>query len=241
MRTVLKTALFLEIAAGAFWTFSLAMIKGPGGLEVLGLFVLIYSIQAICLLVGLWAYWRHADVRRTAGWLLALPFVFLFLPGIVKNLAGGHLTESGFAALLLIAVTVILIVCFLMPRKVADKLPDFLFRSRLVNGLILSGLVLGWLFFAGILAWVFGVEGEQTARSLRGDATGYGLASMIVMTTLYLTALGGASLLSGAWAWMSLHSGIQGACRKLNLAQVVVATPGILIGGFAVFFVLGQN
>jgi hypothetical protein len=239
-RSVLNIVLFLEITSGAFWTFSFAMSKSPG-LETLGLFVLIYGVQAVCFLVGLWAYWRYPVERRKAGWILALPFVFLFLPGVLKNAAGGRLTESGLVALFLITATIVLTACLVIPRKVASKLPGILFRSRIFNSLFLLGPLLGWLFFIGILVWLFGVEGEATLRSIRRDATGYGVGSMIVIGAMYLIGLGCASLLSSAWAWLGLHSGVEDACRKLNIAQMIVAVPGLLIGGFAMFFFASQN
>jgi hypothetical protein len=40
---------------------------------------------------------------------------------------------------------------------------------------------------------------------------------------------------------MGLHSGVERACRKLNVAQIAVATPGLLIGGFALFFLTSQS
>jgi len=241
MRPMLKIALFLQIASGAFWTLSLAMIEGRGGLEVLALLVLVYSIQAICFLIGLWAYWRHSEERRKATWLLVLPFVFWFLPGIVRSVGGGRLTESGFVALLLITVAVILLALVVVPRKVAGLVPSFLFRSRVFNSLVLMGPLLGWLFIIGLAGWLFGVRGEEMSRSTPSDSTGYGLASAIVLIAIYLVGLGIASLISGAWSWLSLRSGIEGACRKLNIAQMVVTVPGLIIGGFSVLFMLSQN
>ena len=157
----------MEIVSGAFWTIALAMIEGSGGLDVPGIFVLAYSIQAICFLIGLWAYWRHRDARPTARWVLALPFVFLFLPGIINTMANGALTASGVATLLLIVLSVILVVCFVIPRKVAAKFPDSLYSNRIFNSLLLIGPLLGWPILIGILVCIFGVEGEATSRSLR--------------------------------------------------------------------------
>ena len=238
---ILKFSLFMVIASGAFWTLSVASLGDSGGLEVLALFLMVFALQAIGFVIGLWMYWRHPDERRNARWLLALPFVFYFLPGVVKTLAGGQLSSGGLAALLLFIVAAILVASLIVPRKVAGRLPEFLFQSRFINTLILMLPMLGWLFIIGILVWLFVIEAEATSRSLSNDATGYGLAATIVIGSIYLVGLGAGSLLVGAWGWLGIRSGIDGACRKLNIAQLLVAAPGLLIGVFALYLMLMQT
>ncbi len=241
MPRLFKIALVLQIGSGALWTLALAMIEGRGGLGVLYIFVPVFSIQAICLIIGLWNYWRYPDRRRHARWLIALPVVFWFLPGIVKTMAGGHLTTGGLVTLLWIAVAITLCASLAMPRKVAGLFPDFMFRSRVLNSLILAGPVCGWLVLAGILLWLFGVGGDESSGAVRRDSSANSAAYFMVAAAAYLIALGVSSLLCGMWAWLGLRSGIEGACRKLNVTQIVVASPGLLIGVISVLFLLTQN
>jgi len=240
MPGILKFALFLQILTGALWTLVLAMVEGHGGLGMLILFVPVFSIQAICLFIGLWNYWRYPDRRRQARWLIALPAVVWFLPVIIKTLAGGPLTQRGLFALLSIAAVIFLYAVLMMPRKVAGLFPDFMFRSRVLNSLILSGPVIGWLVLTGFLLWLFGVDGEGASRAEPRDSTASASAYLVVIAALYLIGLGVSSILCGLWAWLGLRGGVEGACRRLNVAQIVVAAPGLLTGGISVFLLLSQ-
>lgn len=239
--TLLKIALAVQLVSGVFWTLTMSMMAGQGGLEVLAWFLLVFGAQAICFLVGAWAYWRYPDQRKIARWVLALPFVVWFLPGVIKSLAGGRLTSATLVIVLLGLASAILLVCLLVPRKVARKLPDILFRSRIFNSLVLIGPLLGWAFFIGVVFMIFGADDASTSRALRGNGTGYALASTVVIAALYLIALGGGSLCSGIWGWVGLHSGVDGACRKLNIAQLVLAIPGLLVGILVAVSMLNQN
>ncbi len=231
---LIRVALFLQVISGVFWTLTMAMMSGQGGLEVLALFLLVFALQAIGLLIGGWVHWRHPSERKIARWVLLLPFVFWFLPGVIKTLAGGRLTSAMLWLILALVAAAVLLACIVVPQKVAGKLPEFLFRSRFFNSVVLIGPLLGWVVFIGILFVVFGADGQSSAKALRGNGTGYGLASAIAIAALYLLALGGGSLCSGIWGWVGLHSGVDDACSKLNIAQLVLATPGLLVGAIAV-------
>ena len=231
---LIRAALFLQIVSGVFWTLTMAMMSGQGGLEVLGLFLLVFALQAICLLIGGWVHWRYPSERKIARWVLLLPFIFWFLPGVIKTLAGGQLSSALLWLSLSVVAAAILLACILVPQKVAGKLPQFLFRSRLFNSVVLIGPLLGWIVFIGALFVVFGVDGQSFSKALNGNGTGYGLASAILIAALYLLVLGGGSLCSGIWGWVGLHSGVDDACRRLNIAQLVLATPGLLVAAIAV-------
>ncbi len=241
MSILVRTALFTTIISGTFWTLSMAMKGGTGGLEVLALFLVIFALQAVGFVIGVWAYRAQPEMRSTARWLLGLPFVFYFLPDLIMAMAGGRLSGAALAAIVLFVLAVILGACVFIPRKVASALPVFLFRSTFINMVILLLLLLGWLFAVGVLVWLFGIEGEATSRALSRDATGYGRGASIVIGAIYLLGLGGASLLVAAWAWLGLRSGIDGACRKLNTGQMLVATPGLLIGLAALYLMFSQG
>ncbi len=69
-----------------------------------------------------------------------------------------------------------------------------------------------------------------SSKSPSTSGTGEGLAFAIVIAALYLVWLGVGSFGASTWAWVSLRGGIQTATRKLNIAQLVVAAPGVMLG-----------
>ena len=63
----------------------------------------------------------------------------------------------------------------------------------------------------------------------------------IVLGAMYLVGLGIASFGASTWAWVSLRSGIERPTRRLNIAQFVVALPGVLIGVLVATWLAGQG
>lgn len=155
---------------------------------------------------------------------------------MINSLAGGHLSGDEMLVVGLVAAAVALVACLFVPRKVSGLLPAFLFRSRLWNSLILAGLVLCWLIPVGVIVFVFRGRPGST-----GGDTGEGLALAIVLAATYLILLGAGSLAGAAWGWLGLRSGVEGACRKLNIAQIVAAVPAGLMGVAALTFMASQN
>lgn len=240
MRGILVAALILQVAAGMLWTLSMVMMTS-GGLEIVAMFVVIFAVQLLGLLIGAWAYWQHADLRQYAGWLLALPVLFLFLPSLLRRLAGGPVDAGVLFVMLLALLLAIIVACLAMPGRMGHIVPQGLYRSRLWNGLLLAGPLLGLLLLVAGLTWLLGVNGDETRRALKTDATGVGLGSAIVIAAVYATCFGAYSLLIATWAWLGLHSDVEDACRKLNVAQLVVALPGVLLGAFALFLFTSQH
>jgi hypothetical protein len=241
MRTVLKFAVLLQVVAGLYWTLSIAMTAGQGGLEVLYRFVLVFSLQTACFLLGLVALLKLPEHRHIARWSVGLPFLFYFLPGLLKAVLGGPVTGGMLVIVALAGVLAAIVISIVAPRKVALKLPVWLFTSRLFNGLILLAPLLGWLTFGAVLFWLLVVEAETTTRQLRDSGTGSGLGVAILMAASYLVGLGSASFVVASWGLLVLRSGVQEACRKLNVAQILLALPGLLAGGFAIYFLASQN
>lgn len=241
MKMLLKIVLAVQIATGLYWTLTVAMTAGQGGIEVLYRFVLVFSLQSACFLLGLFAACKFPEQRLLARWLIGLPFVFFVLPGLLNVLLGGRVTDNMLVLAALAVVAVAIVASIVAPQRVARKLPGWMFTSRIFNYLILAGPLLGWLFFAGILFWLFAVEGETTLRQLRNSGTGYALGVAILMAATYLVGLGAASFGAASWGLLGLRSGVQDACRKLNVAQMLLALPGLLAGGLAIYFLASQN
>ncbi len=234
MNRALKIIFATEVVLGIFWTLIAAMAQGAGGLAAFFWFLVIYALFAVFFLVAAWAFWKHPEERRRAGWIMAMPVTFWFLPVIVRSFAGGVLTARQLSALAGIVLVAAIASCWLFPRRVASMLPQFLVRSRLFNWLVLLAVVGGWAFLVFVILYVAG--GDKSSSS--GDM---GLAYGIVLGAMYLVWLGVASFGTSTWAWVSLRSGIQTPTRRLNIAQFVVALPGILIGILVAAWLAGQG
>ena len=237
MSRALKIILGVEIVLGVLWTVAAAMATGSGGLAVVGLLFVVYSVFAAFFLVALWAFWKYPDERRRAGWIMALPIVFWFLPTMVRSLSGGVLTGQQFGLLLAFLGIAALLTCLVAPRKAIAAVPTALLRSRLFNALVFFAVVLGWLFLVFVVAWVAS-GGESSAY--KGD-TGYGLAYAIVLGAIYLVGLGIGSLLAMAWAWLGLRGGVDGVPRKWHIAQLVIAVPGVALGAIVFSWLAAQG
>ena len=236
MRRALRIILAAQCALGLFWTMAAAMAHGAGGLAVVGFFLVIYAIFAAMFLVAAWAWWKHPDARRIAGWIMALPVVFWFLPHMIRSMAGGVLTTQQFNGLVLIAVLVAAGVCWFFPRRAAVVVPDFLAGSRLFNWLALLAQIAGWVFFVAMVTLVI-IDGDKAGSSDGTAAVGFA----IVLAGMYLISLGLASFGLATWAWVSLRGGFDVTPRKLNIAQLVVAAPGVLSGVAVAVWLSGQG
>ncbi len=234
-RKILNVAIGAQIVLGSLWTYSWAATAGNGDFGMLPFILLVYAVQLVGFLIGAVICWIAPDLRRRAFIALALPVVFLFLPGIVKSLAGGHLSSDEALTVLLIIGAMLLAACFIAPRRISNWLPAGLRTSRFFNGIVFTGVAAGWLVIIGIFAWVLGGSGGY-----KGD-TGYGLAYAIVLGAVYFAGLGLASLFAATWAWIGLRSGPDNPCRSWNIAQMVVSAPGLIAGGLALAFLLSQQ
>ena len=235
MSRALKIIFVTEIVLGVIWTLLAAMAQGAGGLAAFFWFLVIYALFAVFFLIAAWAFWKHPDERRRAGWIMALPVVFWFSPVIVRSISGGVMTPgqlSGVVAFLLVAA---IAGCWLFPRRMASMMPHVLVRSRLFNWLVLLSVVGGWVFLVFVILFVVG--GDKSSSS----SGSMGLAYGIVLGAMYLVGLGVASFGASTWAWISLRGGVETPTRKLNIAQFVVAMPGVLTGILVATWLAGQG
>ena len=226
MILALRIILWAEIALGIFWTISAAMAHGAGGLAVVGLFFIIFALFAAFFLFAAWAWFKYPDQQRLAGWIMLLPIVVWFAPIVVRSMSGGVLSQQQLLSLILLLLVAAIGTCWIFPRRAAALVPDVLVRSRLFNWLILLGMIGGWLFMIFVVLYF---ANSPTASSSSTD-TGMALAYAIILAAIYLIWLGIASFGASTWAWLSLRGGFEATARKLNIAQLVVATPGVLLG-----------
>ena len=236
MKRILKPMLITQIVLGLGWTVLAAIAHGPGGLGAFGVFLVLCAVYAIFFLVAAWAFWKHPGERNTAGWIMFLPVVFFFLPNIIRSLAGGAIAFSQFQGIALVALFAALLACWIAPKKAVRAFPNFLLRSRAFNWLILVAMVGGWLAF--LAAMVFVAYSGKSGSSQAGD---WAVAYAIVFAALCVVVMGIASLGTSTWAWVSLRSGIETSTRKLNVAQIVLAAPGMLVGALVAGWLSNQG
>ena len=235
MSGALTVILVIQCVLGAIWTLSL-MTAAETGMEGLMLFIYIYPFHAVFFLVGLWAAWRRPDQRRKAIWIAALPFGLLFLPSLLKGILGGPVSGQQILFFLIGLAVLGVVISILRPARAIRFLPNGMFRSRAFNLFIVIGIVAGWLVPIGL----FVLGGDSGRGTSQTDSTGMGAAYLLIGAALYLVVVGLASVWTMFWGWLGLMGGVEGAQRKLHVAQCVVALPGMLAGTVAVLFLLSQ-
>ncbi len=223
MTRAVNIVLGAVLALGLLWTFVAATAQGAGGLAAVGVFFVVYALFAVAALFALWVLVRHPTLRARAGWILALPVIFWFLPNALRSAAGGVVSGQQVSTLLVLTIVAALAFAWLFPRRAARVLPRFLVTSRLFNWLVLLALPAAWATLIGLVVLV---AGSDSGSSSSGTAVAYA----IILAALYLVSLGAGSFGVSTWAWLSLRGGIEQAPRKLNIAQLCVAAPGVLSG-----------
>jgi hypothetical protein len=235
MRRASRIVLGLEVATGLFWTVTAAMANGAGGLAAVGLFFVVYAIFAVFFLFAVWVFWKRPEERTTAVWIMLLPVAFWFAPVMIRTLAGGFLSAEQFAKFSLIIVMLAVALCWVIPRQAATLVPAFLLRSKILNWLLILAIVAGWCFLVFISIYILNEDGPRTTDSSAG------LGFAIVLAALYILGLGVGNFVVATWAWVSLRSGGEARTRRLNIGQLVIAVPGILIGLSVAAWLYGQG
>lgn len=223
MTRVINIALGAEIMLGLLWTLAAATAHGAGGLAAFGVFLVVYALFVIAAAFALWVLWKHPALRSRAAWMLALPVVFWFLPNVLRSLAGGYVNSQQIGVFLLAAVVFALAFAWLFPRRAGILLPRFLVSSQTFNWLVLLAIPAAWTFLIVIVTFVSKSDGLSSS-------SGTALAYAIILAALYLLGLGAGSFGVSTWAWLSLRGGFEQAPRRLNIAQLCVAAPGVIAG-----------
>lgn len=231
MGRAIKIVLVLQILLAVAWVLTVASIGTEGGLALLALYFYYLVFSLPFMLFGLWALWKRPEVRRNAAVIAGLPVAALFAPTIIKTILGGPLHGWQIAGLLLLAFVAFAIFSVIAPRQASTFIPNALFRSRLWNGLILAGIVFAWAYFIVIVLFLLN---ESSSNNYRDDS-GTGLAYAMIFGSAYIVIVSAAFILTSVWALLGLRGGVDDACRKLNIAQLLVAAPGIAIGAVVVW------
>ena len=189
------------------------------------MFVWMYPLHLLFFLFGAVAFWRARELRKIAAWVMALPLVFLFLPGLLKTLFGGPVSDQRVIGFLAIAALALLVVMIVQPKRASGWMPAFVYRSGWFNGLIVFAQVLGWMVPVALIAFL--ASGESSGSG--GSSPGMGVAVLFVGGAVYIVGTGALSLLATVHGWLGLRSGIEDASRKLHVTQLVLGIPPILL------------
>ena len=235
MTRALKIILGVEVVLGLLWTIIAAMAHGAGGLGAVAFFLIIYAVFAVFFIFAAWVYWKRPDERKRAGWIMLLPIVFWFVPLTIRSMAGGYLSSQQLSIMLLVLGVIAVAACWVLPRKAAALIPDFLVRSKLFNWLLIVAVIAGWLFFVGVIVYVLNedVPGSTT--------TGTAIAYALIFAAMYLIFQGVGGFVVSTWAWLCLRGGFEKTTRGLNITQLVVSVPGVLIGIVVAVWLAGQG
>ncbi len=241
MRSVFKALLFTDLLVGTAFAVVVSTEAGGGGLGALGQFAVLLVLLAGLFVAGIIAWLMNKTPGRLARVTLLLPVALALLPFVLRLLAWGPVPATFWYAALCIAGAAVIAATAFRPRSVAAVVPHRLVRSAVFNWLVLLPTLLGWAALAGLAVWLLSDVGQEAfgAANRRSDnmATGYG----ILFVSAFVIALGTWSIIAATWGWLGLAGGVENSKRKLHLAQLVAAAPGILIAVPLFLWLSGQR
>lgn len=203
------------------------LMNGNEDWGILYFLFLYVAIAAVFVVTALWSFFFRPELRRLAIWVMVLPFVLVIPPVAARNAMTEPLSISLFYGSLAIAAIGLLAWAVTQPRKAAERLPQFFFRSRALNLLIVFCQVLAWVAPFGALLVL---KNSGSAAKAEQGSPGMGLAYVIALFAIYLVAMACTSILTAAWGWIGMRSQLDGAQRTLHKWQLAIALPTILIG-----------
>ena len=226
MARLLKIVLIIEVVLGLCLGLAVLTVSRENWGIIYILFLYACS-QLPLVLLGLWALLFRPQHRATAAWLCVLPFSFLILPLMLRTAMGEPVSSRTLLASTLIVVLGLTLLAFVRPRTAAARLPAALLHGKPQNIVLLALLGLGWCIAIALLL----KTGPALLDTSSGQGSpGMGAAVLLVISIGWLTGLACFSLLVATWGWVGLRGTTESAQPKLHIAQLVLASPGLLIG-----------
>jgi len=217
---------FLEYLTGIFLA-AIILTADNNNWGILAIILLYVALNGVFLVVALWALVFRPGQRIAALKVLLLPFAFLVVPLLVRDVIGGPVSaEFIYTVLALLMVSGIGWV-ILRPAQAAEYMPVGLLRSRPFNCSLLILLALGWVLPVIAIAYIVGQGGGIGGGQ---GSPGMGTAYILILFALYFIGLGVVSLLIALWGWLGLRTNSAVSERKFHVWQLVAATPGLLMG-----------
>lgn len=160
---------------------------------------------------------------------LRIILVIQLLLGAIWTVAMLTEMQRSLASLAVAAGIVGVALGFALPKKAVRILPNAIFRNRSLNILVITLMALAWLLPLAAIIWL-AQHGETSGAGGGQGSPGMGLAYVLLGAALYSVGLGAASVIAAVFGWLGLRGGVDGAQRKLHIAQLVIAAPGVLLG-----------
>ncbi len=241
MRPLLKALFFTDLLVGTAYAVVVSTEAGDGGLGALGQFAVLLVLLTALFVAGAIAWLVSKAHRRLARATVLLPAAFAVLPFALRLFAGGPVPASFWYTALCVAGAAVIAASVFRPRAVACVVPHRLVRSAFFNWLVLLPTLLGWAALAGLAIWLLGDAGQEAIadanRRSNNTATGIG----ILAVSAFVIALGTWSTIAATWGWLGIAGGVERSKRKLHLAQLVAAAPGILVAVPLFLWLSGQR
>ena len=228
--------LWMQAALGLLWTYAVLTASNSGWGPLVA-FVYTYALQPVFFLFAAWVFCRRRKLRKPAALIMAMPVALLFLPIGIRTLAGGRVEPSVFAAIAVIAAMLAILYGLVRPQSAAKYVPHAWLRSPAFNIGVILLQVLGWL----LPVCMFTYLSLQMQSGIGSTDAGMGLAYLLILVVIYFAGLGVTSLLASAIAWVGLRGRIDNTPRKLHIAQLAIATPGVLLGAGAILWIAAQG
>ncbi|MEZ5417148.1 MAG: hypothetical protein R2708_07385 [Vicinamibacterales bacterium] len=229
------------MVVAALWTAALALETGSSGIAVLGWFATVVVAYATAFLVGAVVAWRRPALRRRAALVMGMPLVGGAAPLLLRTLAGAPLAPALVRNGSLLAVVCPCALGLVFPRRVVRWIPHGLFRSRGWNLFLLGALAVGWSGLIAFVGWLTAGNGMAAMNAAARSGSSTAAAYAVLLASSYGLLLGVGSVLTGAWGWLGLRGGVDGALGRLHFLQCVGAGPGILTGAATWVWLAGQR
>lgn len=216
----------------SIWIVAVCSFKGSAGTVAYGVvttFFAIYPLHLLGMGLAIWAKWKHRASTRFTTILLVLPWAGLPVPFYLNRLSAvGPLLDSPVKVINTVIVLIVLAfgLVLVRPRQAAGLIPYFLLRSFGLNLLILLGTLSLYLLPVGFV--IFNRE-ELSAPSTDwhdGYLVAYGLGAL----TVYIMASALPATLIAGYSGLSFFQKRITLQGKLRIAQLVAATPLVVVG-----------
>lgn len=242
MRRLLHLTLAVEVLVALWWTILMVPETGSSGIAVLGWFSMVVAIYLAAFLIGAVVAWRRPALRRQAGLVMVMPLAGGFAPMVIRIFTGGPLAVEGTGTGILLPLLAVIGLGLAFPRRMVRWMPQALFRSRGWNLFLLAALGLAWCALIVAVLWGLSPGGQDAMDAAnRTGSPGIATAWILLLASTHLLLLGLGSALTGVWGWLGIRGGVEGAQRRIHMAQLLGAAPGILVAIATWVWLAGQT
>jgi hypothetical protein len=225
---LLKVILIFQILVGLYWIIPLTMgpMLGWGGLYLLiAIFVPLLAVVPIAI----WSFFKRPATRRLAAVVFFAPLVIFLTPFLIRtafgDIIGTH--EGGFKEASVVIITLIVAVLALLPKRVAEYLPNRLLKSHLFNISLVVGLsvmLVVWIALLPTLKTL--IEYDERNIVLAFYAVLYPFVCILITLPILF------------YSYYSMFQRIDRRHHKLRIAQLVLSLAVLVPSGFGLALII---